>query len=117
MMDLQYLPAGINGVLSLAIIFVCICRSAKITPNVIRRVKVSYVAMVMGAAANGASPWLLELPGWPSVAFAGCVFYMLNPDYIMILFRDPAGKFGVVVAVILQLIGFLWIRKIVDIEI
>jgi tight adherence protein B len=47
----------------------------------------------------------------------GCVFYMLNPDYIMILFRDPAGKFGLVVAVILQLIGFLWIRKIVDIEI
>jgi tight adherence protein B len=47
----------------------------------------------------------------------GCVFYMLNPDYIMILFTDPAGKFGVVVAVILQLIGFLWIRKIVDIEI
>ena len=47
----------------------------------------------------------------------GCVFYLLNPDYIMILFRDPAGKFGLVVAVILQLIGFLWIRKIVDIEI
>jgi tight adherence protein B len=47
----------------------------------------------------------------------GGVFYMLNPDYIMILFRDPAGKFGLVVAVILQLIGFLWIRKIVDIEI
>ena len=47
----------------------------------------------------------------------GCVFYMLNPDYIMILFRDPAGKFALVIAVILQLIGFLWIRKIVDIEI
>jgi tight adherence protein B len=47
----------------------------------------------------------------------GCVFYLLNPDYIMILFRDPAGTFGLVVAVILQLIGFLWIRKIVDIEI
>ena len=47
----------------------------------------------------------------------GCVFYMLNPDYIMILFTDPAGKFGLVVAVILQLIGFFWIRRIVDIEI
>ena len=47
----------------------------------------------------------------------GCVFYLLNPDYISILFTDPAGKFGLVVAVILQLIGFLWIRKIVDIEI
>lgn len=47
----------------------------------------------------------------------GSVFYLLNPDYILLLFRDPAGKFGLVVAVILQLIGFLWIRKIVDIEI
>ena len=47
----------------------------------------------------------------------GCVFYLLNPDYISILFTDPVGKFGLVVAVILQLIGFLWIRKIVDIEI
>jgi tight adherence protein B len=47
----------------------------------------------------------------------GCVFYLLNPDYIMILFTDPAGKFGLVVAAILQLIGFFWIRRIVDIEI
>lgn len=79
-MDLQYFPVGINGVLSLAIIFVCICRSAKITPSVIGRVKVSYVVMVMGAAANGASPWLFELPGWPSVAFSGCVLFMLIAD-------------------------------------
>jgi tight adherence protein B len=47
----------------------------------------------------------------------GCIFYLLNPAYISLLFTDPAGRFGLVVAVILQLIGFLWIRKIVDIEI
>ena len=47
----------------------------------------------------------------------GCVFYMLNPAYISLLFTDPAGKLGLIVAFIMQLIGFYWIRKIVDIEI
>ena len=35
----------------------------------------------------------------------------------MLLFTDPLGKLLVIVAVIFQLIGFLWIRKIVNIEI
>jgi tight adherence protein B len=47
----------------------------------------------------------------------GCVFYLLNPAYIKILFTDPAGKLAMAVAVVMQLIGFYWIRKIVDIEI
>jgi tight adherence protein B len=47
----------------------------------------------------------------------GCVFYMLNPAYIKLLFTDPAGKFGLAVAAVMQLIGFYWIRRIVDIEI
>jgi tight adherence protein B len=47
----------------------------------------------------------------------GCIFYMLNPAYITLLFTDPAGKLALVVAVVMQFIGFFWIRKIVDIEI
>jgi tight adherence protein B len=47
----------------------------------------------------------------------GCVFYLLNPAYIMTLFLDPAGHIALTVAVILQLLGFLWIRKIINIEI
>jgi len=34
-----------------------------------------------------------------------------------ILFTDPVGKILVGVAVSMQLIGFLWIRKIIKIEI
>ena len=79
-MDLQYLPVGLNGILSLAIIFVCICRADKITDGVLNRVKVQYVVMVMGAAANGASPWLFEMPGWPSVFFTSAVLLMLVAD-------------------------------------
>jgi tight adherence protein B len=47
----------------------------------------------------------------------GAAVYSLNPPYIMLLFTDPLGKLLVLVAVIFQLIGFLWIRKIVNIEI
>ncbi len=47
----------------------------------------------------------------------GCAFYLLNPAYITLLFTDPAGKLAVSVAIVMQLIGFYWIRKIVDIEI
>jgi tight adherence protein B len=47
----------------------------------------------------------------------GAAIYSLNPPYIRLLFTDPIGKLMVLMAVILQLVGFLWIRKIVDIEI
>jgi tight adherence protein B len=47
----------------------------------------------------------------------GAAIYSINPPYIRLLFTDPMGKFLVLMAVIFQIIGFLWIRKIVDIEI
>jgi tight adherence protein B len=47
----------------------------------------------------------------------GCAIYSLNPPYIRLLFTDPIGKLMLMTAVIFQIIGFLWIRKIVDIEI
>lgn len=47
----------------------------------------------------------------------GAAIYSINPPYIKLLFTDPMGKLLVVVAVIFQIIGFLWIRKIVNIEI
>jgi tight adherence protein B len=47
----------------------------------------------------------------------GAAIYSLNPPYIRLLFTDPFGKLMLLTAVIFQIIGFLWIRKIVDIEI
>jgi tight adherence protein B len=43
--------------------------------------------------------------------------YKLNPDYVMILFRDPAGKQMLAVAAIMQVLGALMIRKIVNIKV
>jgi tight adherence protein B len=47
----------------------------------------------------------------------GAAIYSLNPSYIRLLFTDPFGKLMLLTAVVFQIIGFLWIRKIVDIEI
>ena len=47
----------------------------------------------------------------------GLAIYSLNPPYIKLLFTDPLGKLMVVIAVIFQVAGYLWIRKIVNIEI
>jgi len=47
----------------------------------------------------------------------GTAIYQLNPTYMKLLFTDPVGKLMLLTAVVFQIIGFLWIRKIVDIEI
>jgi tight adherence protein B len=43
--------------------------------------------------------------------------YQLNPDYVMVLFKDPTGTKMLTVAVIMQVIGALVIRKIVNIKV
>ena len=47
----------------------------------------------------------------------GGAIYMMNPGYVTLLFTNPLGKLMVITAVIFQIFGFLWIRKIVNIEI
>jgi tight adherence protein B len=51
----------------------------------------------------------------PLVLFT--ILYWLNPDYMSVLFHDPIGKMLTGVALTLQLAGFIWIRKIINIEI
>jgi tight adherence protein B len=55
---------------------------------------------------------LLALP----ILLFGVVYY-LNPDYIMLLFEEPMGKKMLVGAIILQVVGALSIRKIVNIKV
>jgi tight adherence protein B len=55
------------------------------------------------------------LAALPLILFS--ILYTLNPSYMSILFTDPIGKLLIVVAVSMQLVGFLWIRKIIKIEI
>jgi tight adherence protein B len=55
------------------------------------------------------------LSALPIIIFS--ILYMLNPQYMSILFTDPIGKILIVAAITMQLMGFLWIRKIIKIEI
>lgn len=43
-------------------------------------------------------------------------FLVINPEYVLTLFRDPMGHLFVAIALFLQFVGFLWIRKVVDVE-
>lgn len=47
----------------------------------------------------------------------GLAFVVMSPEYIMLLFQDPMGHLIVAGALMLQIIGFLWIRKVVAIDI
>jgi tight adherence protein B len=55
---------------------------------------------------------LLALP--PALFLA---VYRLNPEYVMVLFTDPMGKQMLAGGVILQILGALVIRKIVNIKV
>ena len=47
----------------------------------------------------------------------GLIVYLANPKYISPLFTDPLGRQGLFWGVVLQLIGFLLIRKIIRIKV
>lgn len=55
------------------------------------------------------------LMGLPVVLFL--VVYKLNPDYVMVLFTEPMGKKMLGWAIVLQVLGALVIRKIVNIKV
>lgn len=43
--------------------------------------------------------------------------FLLNPDYILTLFREPVGHLMLGAAAVMEVVGYMWIRKIVNIEI
>lgn len=55
------------------------------------------------------------LLGLPPLLFA--TVWKLNPDYIMLLFTDPLGKKMLIGGIIMQLLGAIVIRKIVNIKV
>ena len=47
----------------------------------------------------------------------GSALFFINREYVVTLFVDPIARYFLVFAAVLQVLGYLWIRKIVDIEI
>jgi tight adherence protein B len=55
---------------------------------------------------------LLALP-----AFLAVALMFINPDHMNTLFNERAGKFMIAATVVMQTVGYIWIRKIVTIEV
>jgi tight adherence protein B len=69
---------------------------------------------VLALTAEGRmSAWVLGI--FPPV-FA-VVLYLILPDYMKTLFQDPAGIVAVVISAIMAGFGFVWLRKIMAIEV
>jgi len=47
----------------------------------------------------------------------GSAIFAINREYMLILFRDPLGHWLLPIGVMLQILGYVWIRRIVHIEI
>ncbi|HEX6309313.1 MAG TPA: type II secretion system F family protein [Longimicrobiales bacterium] len=47
----------------------------------------------------------------------GLGIYLQDADYIGILFDHPLGRLMAISAVVLQIVGFIWIRRIVNVEV
>jgi tight adherence protein B len=69
---------------------------------------------VLALTAEGRmSAWVLGI--FPPL-FA-VILYMIQPDYMATLFQDPMGIVAVVISAIMAGFGFLWLRKIMSIEV
>jgi tight adherence protein B len=59
------------------------------------------------------SGWVLGL--FP-IAFAG-ILYLVQPDYMSVLFSETFGIIAIIACAIMTFVGFIWLRKILQIEV
>ncbi len=60
----------------------------------------------LGAMVVGALPFV-----------TGFIFFLIHPEMMLDFFRSSVGPFAIAFALLMQLFGMLWIRKIVTIEV
>jgi tight adherence protein B len=54
----------------------------------------------------------MALPGALAVALT-----FINPDHMALLFHEKMGQQMLIGAVVMQMIGYVWIRKVIKIEV
>jgi tight adherence protein B len=47
----------------------------------------------------------------------GFAMYVINPDYIRTLFDETVGQLLILGGIVLALIGFFWMKKVIEIEV
>lgn len=48
--------------------------------------------------------------------FLGLLLYAINPEYMGVLIQEPAGRTALMVALAMQFVGYLFIRRIVNLD-
>lgn len=48
--------------------------------------------------------------------FVGMALFAINREYMIVLFEEPGGRMMLMATGVMQILGFLWIRRIVDVE-
>ena len=55
---------------------------------------------------------LLALP-----AALGIALSFINPEHMNLLFRERMGQMMLIGAIVMQTVGFIWIRQVIKIEV
>ena len=85
---------------------------AQILDTIIERIKMKREINALTAQGKFSAMVLLALP------FAlGIFMFAVNPSQIELLFSEPVGQMAVAAALMMDLIGFLIIQRIVNIEV
>jgi tight adherence protein B len=55
---------------------------------------------------------LLALPAALAIALA-----FINPEHMQLLFREHMGQMMIMTAIVMQIVGYFWIRQVIKIEV
>jgi tight adherence protein B len=55
---------------------------------------------------------LLALPAGLAILLS-----IINPEHMDLLFKERLGQMMLMIAIVMQVIGFFWIRKVIKIEV
>jgi tight adherence protein B len=81
--------------------------------NVVReRFKIRRQVRVHTAHGRFTGWVLMALPAFLAIALS-----FINPDHMKLLFEDRLGQMMVIASVVMQAVGFLWIKKVIKIEV
>jgi tight adherence protein B len=81
--------------------------------NVVReRFKIRRQVRVHTAHGRFTGWVLMALPAFLAVALS-----FINPDHMKLLFTDPIGQMMVMASLVMQAVGFVWIKKVIKIEV
>ena len=81
--------------------------------NVVReRFKIRRQVRVHTAHGRFTGWVLMALPGFLAVALS-----FINPDHMKLLFENRLGQMMVMASVVMQAVGFVWIKKVIKIEV